>query len=483
MTVTTNDTLRFFPMKFTSLYKDQQLSIGLGAVAVAVVTGWTQVEKVSPCLSAKEYCTIGNLYSGTQGLSYLIRNLLYNPQISQVVLLSATKMDSNSRSVAIAFEFLTGNFSEGVDDLGRKCWKTPIGGMVDGNIPFESLIALSNRLVVNTFGSIQELVEYVKSLPVVIPTAKLEREKFPEYEIVKSTQLPAPYVGGIIRVKSVAQGFLESIYRVRTSGKLKETNHGLKWQELQNMMIVVEDNFDLPIPNYLPVDIEFLENYIPQICEDSPETLTSYTYGSRMRSHFGVDQVELVIEKLRNDPTVASAVISLWDVQKDRNSTPCLNHIWFRISDDRLYMTATLRSNDMFGAWCANIIGLRSLQILVANQLNIFPASLTTVSLSAHIYEDCFTYVDATLDKYRKPLFIPDAIGNFLIQWNPTLDLISVTHEFPDGVKCREYFGLEPSEILKRIIHDSPQIAPSHAGYLGLRLSECLRMKDSFIQD
>ncbi|MCZ0902443.1 thymidylate synthase, partial [Microcoleus sp. HI-ES] len=77
----------------------------------------------------------------------------------------------------------------------------------------------------------------------------------------------------------------------------------------------------------------------------------------------------------------ASAVISLWDAGGNVNrrpdgssdhqhsGSPCLNHIWVRVVDGEISLTATLRSNDMFAAWPANAMGLRALQQHIRDEI------------------------------------------------------------------------------------------------------------------
>ena len=96
--------------------------------------------------------------------------------------------------------------------------------------------------------------------------------------------------------------------------------------------------------------------------------------------------------------------MSLWDVQdhEANNSPPCLNHIWVRVVDNELSITATFRSNDMFSAWSANALGLRALQQHIRNAIvasrtaagialssthDVRIGPLITISQSAHIYE------------------------------------------------------------------------------------------------
>ena len=57
--------------------------------------------------------------------------------------------------------------------------------------------------------------------------------------------------------------------------------------------------FYFPEPNYLPIDRDFLEQYIPPMLEEGPYNEgIKYTYGQRMRSWFGHDQIEKVIAKI-----------------------------------------------------------------------------------------------------------------------------------------------------------------------------------------
>jgi thymidylate synthase len=147
---------------------------------------------------------------------------------------------------------------------------------------------------------------------------------------------------------------------------LRPTGYDGQLQELIDLMAVITDEppeFFFPEPNYLPIDRPFLEDYIPQMLEDAPyHEGIKYTYAQRMRSWFGNDQIEEVITKLINEIDTASAVINLWDSgdnfarrfdgssDHQHSGSPCLNHVWLRVVDRHISLTAILRSNDMFGA-------------------------------------------------------------------------------------------------------------------------------------
>ncbi|MFM6439142.1 MAG: thymidylate synthase, partial [Microcystis panniformis] len=150
------------------------------------------------------------------------------------------------------------------------------------------------------------------------------------------------------------------------TGTIRPTGYDGKWQELIDLMAVVTDeppDFYFPEPNYLPIDRPFLTEYIGQILDDSPiHQGVKYTYGQRLRSWFGRDQIAQVINKLISEIDAASAVMSLWDVKDhEKGGSPCLNHIWVRVVENELSLTAIFRSNDMFAAWPANAMGLRAL--------------------------------------------------------------------------------------------------------------------------
>jgi len=242
------------------------------------------------------------------------------------------------------------------------------------------------------------------------------------------------------------------------------------------------ENYYFPEPNYLPLDRAFLENYIPQILEDAPyREGVKYTYGQRLRSWFDRDQVEQVINKLIGEIDAASAVMNLWDVKDhEKGGSPCLNHIWVRVVDGELSLTATFRSNDMFGAWPSNAMGLRALQKHICSQINersdfaLTMGPLITISQSAHIYDDCWENVDKLISEqyqqFTRPKF-HDPAGSFLI----TLDYgeINVQHLTPgNGGLVQTFTGKKAIALTRKIAASIPHLEAGHALYLGLELQK-----------
>ena len=230
-----------------------------------------------------------------------------------------------------------------------------------------------------------------------------------------------------------------------------------------------------------------------------------------------------MIQKLIKERDSASAVMSLWDSgsgdyqasidipqcgrfahkiarfgrkagesDHDYGGSPCLNHIWIRIVNDRLSLTAVFRSNDMFSAWPSNAMGLRLLQQHIVEQINnqskvseisspsvhipITEGELIILSQSAHIYDDCWQDAQHIIDKHYSRIVSKDlqsyndACGNFVISID--LDNIIVQQFDKDDIFVRDYKSRKALFLIKEITLCNPNIDPYHIGYLGIELSK-----------
>ncbi|MBW4574791.1 MAG: thymidylate synthase [Aphanothece sp. CMT-3BRIN-NPC111] len=486
--------------QYKPLHKPNQLIYGTGQTAV--VTGWTVKQAIAKQLQPYEYAVIGQLYSPTRGISFLLRNLLANPHVRFLVVLNATREDRNAGGSQCLLDFFRNGFTEGKSDTGRPCWVicSQVAGYIDIEIDASALEQLRQSVEWQEAKSIENAIHQVKDYAQKTASdpwgSPLE---FPTTETVP-TVLPGSRYGHRIEGKTIAETWVKIIHRIKTTGTIRPTGYDGQWQELIDLMAVVTDepaNFYFPEPNYLPCDRAFIEEYISQILDDAPyQEGVKYTYGQRMRSWFGRDQIEQVIQKLIGEIDAASAVMSLWDVKDhEKGGSPCLNHIWLRVVDNELSLTATLRSNDMYMAWPSNAMGLRALQqhireeIAKRSQYNLRMGPLITISQSAHIYDDTWENADkliqqqyATICKQRDYY---DPSGNFLIEVvDGKLVVTQTTPGSGETVAC--YSGKDPLRLVREICAASPSIQPEHIGYLGIELqkaAECLKNYSNYIQD
>ncbi|MBR8827687.1 MAG: thymidylate synthase [Gomphosphaeria aponina SAG 52.96 = DSM 107014] len=487
-------------IKYQPRYKPNQIICGTGQTVI--VTGWTVRNSVANHLSPEEYAGIGNLYSPTRGISPLLRNLLANPHVRYLVVLNSTKEDQNSGSSECLLDFFRQGFTQGKTDTGRECWviNSPITGYIDREITATALEKLRECLTWKEAKNIPEAVELVK-----VNAAKEEVKTwgepliFPEIEIMP-TILPGTRYGHRIEGKTIAETWVKILHRIKTTGTIRPTGYDGKWQELINLMAIVREEppeFYFPEPNYLPVNRSFIEEYIDQILADAPDREgVKYTYGQRLRSWFKRDQIEQVISKLIGEIDAASGVMSLWDVQDhEKGGSPCLNHIWVRVVEGELSLTATFRSNDMFAAWPANAMGLRALQQHIRDEIasrsnyDLSMGPLITISQSAHIYDDTWENVEKIINneyaKICKERDYYDPSGNFLVAVESGKIIVKQTTP-GSGEEVASYEGKKPLKLIREICAANPGIILEHMGYLGIELqkaAECIKKGKEYVQD
>ncbi|MEM7725629.1 MAG: thymidylate synthase [Cyanobacteria bacterium P01_A01_bin.45] len=482
--------------QYNALYKPNQLIYGEGQIAV--ITGWTVKETVAKRLNNQDYAVIGQLYSPTRGINLLIRNLLYNTHIRYLIILDATKEDKNAGSCRCLADFFEHGFEQGVTDTEKPSWliNSPVQGYIDIEIDKADLNKIRKSLHWKVVSSIKETVELVKDWSVREYQEQWNEQKEYPMQTVESNILPGRRYGHRIEGKTIAQTWVKIIHLIKSTGTIRPTAYDGKWQELINLMAIVTeepDDFNFPEPNYLPISRSFLQEYISQILDDAPLSEgVKYTYGQRLRSfgvnpekssNFNIDQVEQVINRLVADINSARAVMSLWDVTQDGSSgsPPCLNHIWVRIVNHELSLTATFRSNDMFSAWCANAMGLLALQKHILKEINqrsghnLKRGPLITISQSAHIYDDCWENAQNIIQTYYPQIYqqrnYSDPVGSFVININ-NYD-ITIEHMTPGSgevVNC--YSGKHAKNLYRQIAADCPGIETGHAMYLGNELQK-----------
>lgn len=445
-------------------------------------------EKVARHCDPNTYAAIGQLYSSTLGINYLVRNLLANPHIRWLVSLGVTKEDANSGSVKCLADF----FTYGVTDDGGS-WKvnSTVLGYIDKQIPLVDLETLRERIVnyqateAKAAGNLARLLSEHGTKP-----PNCDPKVYP-ITLPRSVSRPATLYGQRIEAKTVAEGWLSVLDRIRGSGILRTSSYGGQVQELIDLVVVVDQEpSDYFVPTWFPFDREYLTNYLAHVLEDSDvDEGVEYTYGQRIRSYFHIDQVKAVVTKLKSNRDDASAVISLWDVKVDSQQSrnrPCLNTVWVRIIGNCLTLTATFRSNDMYSAWPANamsLIGLqREIRDLVDPHLEL--GALVTLSQSAHIYDDAFEAADLVLANHYQGAKVTydDKVGNFLIE--VVSSRIEVTQMHPsDGTVVEVYSSVNPLALMRKVVASNPTITAAHAGYLGLELQKAALLGTDYAQD
>lgn len=118
-------------------------------------------------------------------------------------------------------------------------------------------------------------------------------------------------------------------------------------------------------------------------------------YGRRLRSSFGLDQIQRAIDNLERNPTTRQVVLQIWSSELDAphesglprsDDVPCNVSSLLKVRDNRLYWLQLLRSNDLLRGTPYNVIQFTMLQEFVAGCLGLDLGQYTQVSDSLHVY-------------------------------------------------------------------------------------------------
>ena len=112
-------------------------------------------------------------------------------------------------------------------------------------------------------------------------------------------------------------------------------------------------------------------------------------YGYIIHKKYGFDQLQQIIELLRNDPTTRRAVLNISDPAINRITTKdmqCTIALQFLIRDEQLEMTVYMRSNDIYFGLPYDYIYFVSIGEYIAKQLNRKLSLYTHHATSMHMY-------------------------------------------------------------------------------------------------
>lgn len=140
-------------------------------------------------------------------------------------------------------------------------------------------------------------------------------------------------------------------------------------------------------------DATWISQFNKNMQSYADQGIQNAAYGHRWRKEYGSDQIQMVVSRLKSDPTTRQAVISMWDPFLDNKpevrDRACNTTIMFRGKGKRLNMLVCNRSNDfVWGALGANIVHMTMLHELIANFSGLSLGKYSVVSMNMHLYEN-----------------------------------------------------------------------------------------------
>lgn len=471
------------------LYKEHLLLLGKNIEApVAVVTCWSRKEEVATDIWDPEQLVsvIGNLYSPNRGLDYLVANVLAHPFLKHLLVLGHDLTKSGAALVSLVRD----GFVEGKDNAGRDCWLIPKvpNARMSRDFSREDLECFRDTVVVDAdrlfmpveFGAyfrleLGKIAEEYKNGPIRAREPRIVTLQ----ERTVSKTLPHLPVAHRVVGETVAEAWVKILDFLLKFGVLSNTQYQSMQQEHLDLVSVIEreDPNDLFIPEWFPFDRERFAKYLPTVVDTLPVPEgVSYYYSDRMRVRWG-DQIAAVMEKLRKSPDTRQATVTLWDPTEDlaTKDPPCLNKLWFRIQEKKLFLSAVIRSNDMFRGYPGNALALRVLQEMVRKGVDetLELGHLVITSESAHIYDESWEAAGDVVRAQKKTVVrdertIVDPSGMFLIALEESE--IVVRHLYPTGEDGEEFRGMSALGLYLKI-QDLVSLT-EHALYLGAELQK-----------
>ncbi|MFC1666171.1 thymidylate synthase [Nanoarchaeota archaeon] len=449
-----------------------KLILGNSQNHIGICTLWTPPRKIVENLDPNLFSIAGQLVTKTQGISAIIRNCLMHGGITDIIIYGVNLTGTK--------EALHNLIEKGVDEnynvIGVE------NAFIEKEIPFEAIELFRKNINLHYADRIDN--ELLKSI-----SKKNKYMEFPESEIESPKMFPSEEIVYVVRSKTISEAWPQILTNIRKFGELKPSRHG-EMQEIHQMIVEIsqEDTNNFVLNDDFPFTLKELEDYYPQVCTKNPVSNVEYTYGQRIFDYKNINQINYVIETLKNDKDSRYAYVTLWDPVIDTSlgkDQPCLTALNFLVKDNKkLNLSAWIRSNDMWAAWPSNTFALRKLQENVAKELDLEVGNLVTNSMSAHIYSQCFEEADKIIQKRKINYIEKDKRGDLIIFVSD--NEINVIHKDLLGNELGNYKGLTAMEVMNKLIKENIFGSISHAGDIGMELQKAeiaLKKNIEYIQD
>lgn len=471
-------------MKKWPVYFRERLWLGDKNGDVGIATLWTPKENIVEGLSLeakKRVAVVGQLYS-LRGGEYIFRNIWANPQIRYIIV-TGTDLN-NSSEILLNKETRHKKLGEMLDRISGKYQNTFWRGV--------EIIDMREK-------SSKEINQKIISLE---KRGKLAKERlFPEY---KTREGEFESESSVFRVEgeTVGETWLQILRLIIKFGRKIPRIHVYGGQEkmlLNLVAVITEENIREPkMWPYFEFDrdqlLRYFRNFFTPSRKEEP-----YTYGERLFAYeVGreiVDQVSEMTKKMQKFNYNKGALAVLWQPAVDNFPvrkpwrTPCLTLVQGICLEDKFFLTAYFRSNDMFGAWPQNAFALRKLQSEIAAKLGKKTGEMTIISNCAFIDESDLAAAEKKVADNNQIFCKFEPRGSLLVEVKGKN--IVVTQVTKEGRTLSEFkvSGKEPKaaeKMIDQLLRDEAISRIEHALDIGVqigRAEEAIKLGLIFEQD
>lgn len=202
-----------------------------------------------------------------------------------------------------------------------------------------------------------------------------------------------------IQAKTEGKAWLAAMQIVMQKGR-DIWDEDVPLREVQNLYLTIEgiDEADCILAKYADKDRIMLMKKKYATCGLVGDY--KIDYGSYIYDNDGVNQIEWLINRIKNKPETKSATITLHKPGEDKLA--CLSMLDFKYRENMLDMTVIYRSQNIFWSHPGNMLALHQIHQDVATALGYVIGKIELVIVSAHIYASDFARVNAILTDVEK---------------------------------------------------------------------------------
>jgi thymidylate synthase len=150
---------------------------------------------------------------------------------------------------------------------------------------------------------------------------------------------------------------------------------------------------------------ESMDDYVEKIKTDA-KFAEKYgdlgpVYGAQWRKFNGVDQLQYILDEIKNNPDSRRMILSAWNPAEIKNMAlpPCHTLIQFYVRDSKLSLQLYQRSADIFLGVPFNIASYALLLMMVAQVTNLEVGEFVHTLGDAHIYSNHFEQIELQLTR------------------------------------------------------------------------------------
>ena len=191
---------------------------------------------------------------------------------------------------------------------------------------------------------------------------------------------------------NIDSAYIDYKYKLLDYGEVIVDQRGDKVYQLPFHSITFKDfvkkvggieYIDIPSNTFLNYDA--MKKYAEQLVDGDVQDFI-YTYGNRLIEHFGINQYEVMINRIKEDIHTRRAIAITYDQVNDNciEDIPCLIMLKLMVYDGKLDMSVVFRSNDIKYAFVSNLYGLMCVQLYLAKELGLPVGSLHYVCFDCH---------------------------------------------------------------------------------------------------